>query len=207
MLIACSSRRKLIQYFQWYRTGCKFLSVIIAELRSAALLRCLQFPRHGRIHPHRETNPSEYRYKLTGRSLIVQNLLLMLLPIIMQLVKILSAKAESIEHKFFLNRFPTSVAWFSSYSITPLSFEFRPVELCISNRPFLARNGGGVLLSKSMCLNQKNNTHLIIEIGMQNAACLAHCCSNAPPVFSINGIIAIPAIIYALMNGCYYWDM
>ena len=57
--------------------------------------------------------------------------------------------------------------------------------------------GGGVLLSKSMRLNQKEQRTLIIEIGMQNAA-QAIAVASSPFVFN-NGIIAIPAIIYALM--------
>jgi BASS family bile acid:Na+ symporter len=70
------------------------------------------------------------------------------------------------------------------------------VGLCISVLILLAM-GGGVLLSKSMRLNQKEQRTLIIEIGMQNAA-QAIAVASSPFVFN-NGIIAIPAIIYALM--------
>lgn len=48
-----------------------------------------------------------------------------------------------------------------------------------------------------MRLNQKEQRTLIIEIGMQNAA-QAIAVASSPFVFN-NGIIAIPAIIYALM--------
>ena len=68
--------------------------------------------------------------------------------------------------------------------------------MCISVLILLAM-GGGVLLSKSMRLNQKEQRTLIIEIGMQNAA-QAIAVASSPFVFN-NGIIAIPAIIYALM--------
>ena len=68
--------------------------------------------------------------------------------------------------------------------------------MCISALILLAM-GGGVLLSKSMRLNQKEQRTLIIEIGMQNAA-QAIAVASSPFVFN-NGIIAIPAIIYALM--------
>ena len=57
--------------------------------------------------------------------------------------------------------------------------------------------GGGVVLSKSMRLNRKEQRTLIIEIGMQNAA-QAIAVASSPFVFN-NDIIAIPAIIYALM--------
>ena len=53
------------------------------------------------------------------------------------------------------------------------------------------------MLSKSMRLNRKEQRTLIIEIGMQNAA-QAIAVASSPFVFN-NGIIAIPAIIYALM--------
>ena len=58
--------------------------------------------------------------------------------------------------------------------------------------------GGGVVLSKSMRLNRKEQHTLIIEIGMQNAA-QAISVASSPFVFN-NDIIAIPAIIYA-RNG------
>ena len=57
--------------------------------------------------------------------------------------------------------------------------------------------GGGVVLSKSMHLNRKEQRTLIIEIGMQNAA-QAIAVASSPFVFN-NDIIAIPAIIYALV--------
>ena len=68
--------------------------------------------------------------------------------------------------------------------------------LCISILILLAM-GGGVVLSKSMRLNRKEQRTLIIEIGMQNAA-QAIAVASSPFVFN-NDIIAIPAIIYALM--------
>lgn len=74
--------------------------------------------------------------------------------------------------------------------------QFGKLGLCISILILLAM-GGGVVLSKSMRLNRKEQRTLIIEIGMQNAA-QAIAVASSPFVFN-NDIIAIPAIIYALM--------
>ena len=74
--------------------------------------------------------------------------------------------------------------------------QFGKLGLCISILILLAM-GGGVVLSKSMRLNRKEQRTLIIEIGMQNAA-QAIAVASSPFVFN-NDIIAIPAIIYALV--------
>lgn len=57
--------------------------------------------------------------------------------------------------------------------------------------------GGGMLISRIMRLNSKEQRTIVIEVGMQNAA-QSIAVASSPLVFN-NDVIAIPAIIYALL--------
>ena len=134
-------------------------------------------------------------------SLIIQNLLLMLLPIaIGVLTKHFCPKAAERIHKVLSKiAFPALILLATVFFIQhhkTIAAQIGRLGLCITLMILLAM-GGGYLISRSMKLNRKEQRTLIIEIGMQNAA-QSIAIASSPFIFN-NDIIAIPAIIYALM--------
>lgn len=134
-------------------------------------------------------------------SLIMQNLALMLLPIVagIFLKRHRLQIAEKIHKILSKVAFPALILLATFFFIqhhNTITVQFGKLGLCISVL-ILAAMGGGAMLSKSMRLNSKEQRTLIIEIGMQNAA-QAIAVASSPFVFN-NDIITIPAIIYALM--------
>ena len=134
-------------------------------------------------------------------SLIIQNLALMLLPIVPGILtkRYRPQMAERIHKTLSKIAFPALILLATIFFIqhhSTITDQFGKLGICISVLILLAI-GGGVLLSKSMYLNRKEQRTLIIEIGMQNAA-QAIAVASSPFVFN-NDIIAIPAIIYALV--------
>lgn len=134
-------------------------------------------------------------------NLLIQNIVLMLLPIsIGFVVNIYKEQAAAKIHNvlkciampalillvtvFFFQHKQTIVNEFASLGLT--------MTILI-----LATTGCGALLAWLLRLSTKERRTLVIEIGMQNAAqAITIACS--PLIFN-NEIIAIPAIIYALM--------
>jgi BASS family bile acid:Na+ symporter len=133
--------------------------------------------------------------------LIVQNILLMVVPIAIGFITNLfkPAAAEKIHAVLKRIAMPALVLlvtiFFLQHKQTIVS-EFGSLGLTMSVL-ILASTGCGALLSWLMRLTQKERRTLVIEIGMQNAAqAITIACS--PLIFN-NEVIAIPAIIYALM--------
>lgn len=134
-------------------------------------------------------------------SLIMQNLVLMLFPIVAGiLMKHYRPQTAEKFHKVLSKAaFPALILLASVFFIQhhdTITAQFGKLGLCISVLILLAM-AGGMLIAKLMRLNSKEVRTLIIEIGMQNAA-QAIAIASSPFVFN-NDIIAIPAIIYALM--------
>ena len=126
---------------------------------------------------------------------------LMLLPIVAGILtrRYRPQMAERLHKILSKTAFPALILLATIFFIqhhATITGQFGKLGLCISILILLAM-GGGVVLSKSMRLNRKEQRTLIIEIGMQNAA-QAIAVASSPFVFN-NDIIAIPAIIYALM--------
>ena len=133
--------------------------------------------------------------------LIMQTLVLMLLPIVAGILtrRYRPQMAERLHKILSKTAFPALILLATIFFIqhhATITGQFGKLGLCISILILLAM-GGGVVLSKSMRLNRKEQRTLIIEIGMQNAA-QAIAVASSPFVFN-NDIIAIPAIIYALV--------
>jgi len=134
-------------------------------------------------------------------SLIVQNIVLMFIPIIvgMFIKWKFSKTAEKIDKVLSKIAFPALILLAAIFFIqhrTTIAEQFGVLGACISALILLAM-GGGFIMAKMMKLNNKEIKTLIIEIGMQNAA-QSIAVASSPFVFN-NDIIAIPAIIYALM--------
>ena len=134
-------------------------------------------------------------------SLIVQNILLMLLPILAGVLikRHAPTAAQKIHAVLSKIAFPALIflaAVFFVQHHETIAAQFGKLGLCVTIL-ILSAMGGGALLAKAMRLNKQEVRTLVIEIGMQNAA-QAIAVASSPFIFN-NDIIAVPAIIYALM--------
>ena len=180
ILIACSPGGSSSNIFSMIAKGDVALSVSLTACSS--IITLFTIPVIMEFATHFVDSNLDIDIHLPVGSLIMQNLVLMLLPIVAGILtrRYRPQMAERL-HKI-LSKTATG--------------QFGKLGLCISILILLAM-GGGVVLSKSMRLNRKEQRTLIIEIGMQNAA-QAIAVASSPFVFN-NDIIAIPAIIYALV--------
>jgi len=133
--------------------------------------------------------------------LLVQNLLLMFLPIILGMLirwKWPSA-ALSMDRVLSKIAFPCLILLAGIFFIQHRAtiVEQFPVLGSAVTVLILLCMGGGWLLCKAFRLSAKEERTLIIEIGMQNAA-QSIAVASSPFIFN-NSQIAIPAILYALM--------
>lgn len=197
MLIACSPGGSSSNVFSMLAGGDVALSVSLTMLSSIITLF---------------TGPlvMSYATGLVGENqsitlpvgnLLVQNIVLMLVPIILGLLlalwrEELAKKLHGVLKKL---AFPGLVVLASTFFIQNREIivrEFPQLGLVVTVLILLAM-GGGVLLSWLMRLNGREQRTIIIEIGMQNAA-QAISIASSPFVFA-NDVMAIPAIVYALM--------
>lgn len=134
-------------------------------------------------------------------NLLMQNIVLMAVPIIIGLLLAQYRKKTAARIHGVLKRiaFPALIllatVFFLQHRETIVQ-EFPSLGLTMTVLILLAM-GSGMLLSRLMRLDGREQRTIVIEVGMQNAAqAITVACS--PLVFN-NEIIAIPAIVYALM--------
>lgn len=170
ILIACSPGGSSSNIFSMIAKGDVALSVSLTACSS--IITLFTIPVIMEFATHFVDSNLDIDIHLPVGSLIMQNLVLMLLPIVAGILtrRYRPQMAERLHKILSKTAFPALI---------------------------LLAMGGGVVLSKSMRLNRKEQRTLIIEIGMQNAA-QAIAVASSPFVFN-NDIIAIPAIIYALV--------
>lgn len=133
--------------------------------------------------------------------LVMQNLVLMFLPIIVGIiVRKRSYNVANKIHKVLSKiAFPALIFLASVFFIQnreAIIDKFGQLGLSITVLILLAM-ASGVAMAWLMRLNTRERRTIVIEIGMQNAA-QAIAIASSPLVFN-NDTIAIPAIIYALM--------
>ena len=197
MLIACSPGGSSSNVFSMLAGGDVALSVSLTMLSSIITLF---------------TGPlvMSYATGLVGENqmitlpvgnLLVQNIVLMLVPILLGLA--LALWREQLAHKLHgvLKKlaFPGLVVLATTFFIQnreTIVREFPQLGLVVTVLILLSM-AGGVLLSWQMRLSGREQRTIIIEIGMQNAA-QAISIASSPFVFA-NDVMAIPAIVYALM--------
>ena len=199
ILIACSPGGSSSNIFSMIAKGDVALSVSLTACSS--IITLFTIPVIMEFATRFIGNNLNVEIHLPVGSLIAQNLLLMLLPIVAGLlIKHFRPRiAEKIDKVLSKFAFPALVLLATVFFIqhhTTITAQFGKLGFCISVLILLAM-GGGVVLSKLMRLNRKEQRTLVIEIGMQNAA-QAIAVASSPFVFS-NDTIAVPAIIYALM--------
>ena len=206
MLVACSPGGSSSNVFSMLAKGDVALSVTLTACSSIITLFTLPLIMAWVMKSVQFSYPcgaiiSDVSIHLPIGKLLIQNLVLMLLPIAIGfVVNIFKEQAAAKIHNvlkriampalvvlvtiFFIQHKQTIVAEFASLGLTMTAL-------------ILATTGCGALLAWLLKLTTKERRTLVIEIGMQNAAqAITIACS--PLIFN-NEIIAIPAIIYALM--------
>ena len=144
---------------------------------------------------------SEINVHLPVGKLVMQNLVLMFLPIIIGIIvrKRSYWVANKIHKVLSKIAFPALIFLATVFFIQnrdAIIDKFGQLGLSITILILLAM-ASGVALSWAMRVNTRERRTIVIEIGMQNAA-QAIAIASSPLVFN-NDTIAIPAIIYALM--------
>ena len=199
MLIACSPGGSSSNVFSMLAGGNVVLSVVLTALSSIITLFTL--PIILSFVTNYLNQQAETTLVLPVGKLIVQNLVLVFIPIILGLLskKFLpnfSIRLDNILSKvafpallllatvFFIQHFDTIITEFGTLGLV--------IFALILSAMFL-----GYAISLIMKIKARERKTIIIEVGMQNAAqAIAIACS--PFIFN-NEVIAIPAIIYALM--------
>lgn len=199
VLIACSPGGSSSNIFSMIAKGDVALSVSLTAFSSIITLFTIPFIME--FATQMAGGDGGMTIHLPVGSLIIQNLLLMLLPIAAGvLTKHYCTKAAGRIHKVLSKiAFPALILLATIFFIQhheTIASQFGRLGFCISMMILLAM-GGGYLISRLTRLNKKEQRTLIIEIGMQNAA-QSIAVASSPFIFN-NDIIAIPAIIYALM--------
>ncbi|MBP5360373.1 MAG: bile acid:sodium symporter family protein [Bacteroidaceae bacterium] len=134
-------------------------------------------------------------------NLLVQNLLLMFLPILIGIgvKRWWPAVAGKIERVLSKLAFPLLILLATIYFIqhrSTIADNIALLGVCVTLL-LLCATGGAALLSRLFRLGYRQRRTVVIEVSMQNAA-QAIAIASSPFIFN-NNAIAIPAIIYALM--------
>lgn len=199
MLIACSPGGSSSNIFSMLAKGDVALSVSLTAFSS--ILTLFTIPIIMELCTSFITFGQQETIQLPISNLIIQNLVLMLLPILLGICirKRFSNVASHIHKVLGKIAFPALILLATVFFIQhkeTIYNKFEQLGTCITLLILLAM-GGGKALASIMHLNEKEKRTLVIEIGMQNAA-QAIAIATSPFIFN-NGTIAIPAIIYALM--------
>lgn len=199
VLIACSPGGSSSNIFSMLAKGDVALSVSLTAFSS--IITLFTIPAIMEVATQVAGENSGMAVHLPVGSLIVQNLLLMLVPIAAGvLTKRFRPEVAGRMHKVLSKiAFPALILLATVFFIQhheTIAAKFGQLGLCITMMILLAM-GGGYFISRISRLNRKEQRTLIIEIGMQNAA-QSIAVASSPFIFN-NDIIAIPAIIYALM--------
>lgn len=199
MLIACSPGGSSSNVFSMLAKGDVALSVSLTALSSLITLVTIPFILQWSISYAGANLNSQI--DLPMGKLLIQNLVLMLVPILAGVaVKRYFPKASLILHRILSKiAFPClmllATIFFIQHKDTILA-EFSRLGLCVSIL-ILAAIFAALALAKAFRLPRQARRTIIIEVGMQNAA-QSIAMASSPFIFNDN-TMAIPAIIYALM--------
>jgi len=198
MLVACSPGGSSSNVFSMLAKGDVALSVTLTACSSLITLFTLPLIM---AWVTRSIQFSDVSIQLPIGNLLIQNLVLMVVPIAIGFVLNIfreqaAAKIHNILKRIAMPALILLVTIFFYQHQQTIAAEFASLGLTMTIL-ILATTGCGALLSWLLRLTAKERRTLVIEIGMQNAAqAITIACS---PIIFNNEIIAIPAIIYALM--------
>ena len=207
MLVACSPGGSSSNVFSMLAKGDIALSVTLTACSSiitlftlplimAWVMKSVLSPEGARLFQF-----SDISIQLPIGNLLIQNLVLMVLPIAIGFVVNIykeqtAAKIHDVLKRIAMPALVLLVTVFFFQHKQTIVAEFASLGMTMTVL-ILATTGCGALLAWLLKLTAKERRTLVIEIGMQNAAqAITIACS--PLIFN-NEIIAIPAIIYALM--------
>lgn len=199
LLIACSPGGSSSNVFSLLAKGDIALSVSLTALSSVITLCTI--PIFLSLAIQLMGNSGGEAIQLPVGPLIIQNILLMLLPVTAGLIfKYYSpAKAEKTRKVLSKIAFPALIGLVSIFFAQHYHTIFDHIGklgLCLLLLIISALFGGWIL-SSIWKLYEKEKRTIVIEVGMQNAA-QAIAIATSPFIFS-NEVMAIPAIIYALL--------
>lgn len=198
VLIACCPGGSSSNIFSMLAKGDVPLSVSLTAISSIVTLVTIPFVLDFAVSFVGNTGTA---INLPIGNLLVQNILLMLVPIAlgMTVKKYASNAAQKIEKVLSKLAFPALVFLAGAYFVQhreTIANNFAMLGLSVTTL-LLASILGGWLLAKLTGLTGKEQKTIVIEVGMQNAA-QAIAIASSPFIFN-DSVYAIPAIIYALM--------
>ncbi len=197
MLIACSPGGSSSNVFSLLAKGDVALSVILTALSS--LLTLITIPIIMKFTTDYIGESTDVH--LPVGKLIIQNILLVLVPIILGMLTKKYAPNASIKMDKVLSKiaFPALMLLATVFFIQHKNTIIENFSLLglVTIVMMLSAIVIGALLARMARLETKQRRTIVIEVGMQNAA-QAIALATSPFVFN-NGEIAIPAIIYALV--------
>lgn len=198
MLIACCPGGSSSNIFSMLAKGDVPLSVSLTALSSVITLFTIPFILDFAISFVENQGTT---ITLPVGKLLVQNILLMLVPIAigMAVKKYANRAAQKIEKVLSKLAFPALIFLAGAYFVqhrTTIADNFALLGLSVTAL-LLVSIFGGWLLAKLTRLNGKEQKTIVIEVGMQNAA-QAIAIASSPFILN-DSVYAIPAIIYALM--------
>ncbi|MDH8701480.1 BASS family bile acid:Na+ symporter [Dysgonomonadaceae bacterium PH5-43] len=199
ILIACSPGGSSSNIFSLLAKGDIALSVTLTAFSSVLTLFTIPVIMSAVINLIDEY--SDQSINLPLGSLIAQNIIMMLVPILLGLLFKYKLPEKAEKTRKFISKiaFPALLVlitvFFIQHYATILQYIGRLgiVVLLLILSALL----GGYLLSLLTGLKEKEKRTIVIEVGMQNAA-QAIAIASSPFIFN-NDIIAIPAILYSLL--------
>ncbi len=198
ILIACSPGGSSSNIFSMLAKGDIALSVSLTAFSS--LLTLFTIPLIMSVTVHATEGFNVGTIQLPVGSLIIQNILFMLVPILLGVLfkHYFPAKAKKAKIGIGKIAFPALILLISVFFLQ----HYETILQYIGQLGFvillliLSAMFGGYLLAGLTKLHTKEKRTIVIEVGMQNAA-QAIAVASSPFIFN-NDLMAIPAIIYAL---------
>ena len=199
ILIACCPGGSSSNVFSMLAKGNVALSILLTALSSIITLFTIPFIMSTAVSWIGNTMDTEIR--LPMGNLLIQNILLMFLPILLgaYVRKKWNNTADRLDRILSKIAFPALLLLAGIFFVQHRQTIYENIQIlgaCITLLILLAISGAA-LLSRMFKFNTSTRRTIVIEVGMQNAA-QAIAIASSPFIFD-NGVIAIPAIIYALM--------
>lgn len=197
MLVACSPGGSSSNVFSMLAKGDVALSVILTACNSIITLFTLPLIMAWVTQKVGETAQID----LPVGNLLVQNILLMAVPIAIGLLISIykpqvAEKIHAVLRRLAMPALMLLVTVFFIQHRKTIVAEFGALGLAMTVLIVVAASGGALLARLTRLTTQERRT-LVIEVGMQNAAqAITIACS---PLIFDNEVIAIPAIVYALL--------
>lgn len=199
VLIACCPGGSSSNVFSYLAKGDVALSVSLTAISSVITLFTLPYVMM--LAMETMGGGQSLAVTLPVKNLLIQNLLLMFLPLVLGMVlrhvrPQLSGRIEKVLGKLAFPMLMFLAGLFFVQNRTVICDNFLLLGAAVTGLLLLAITCAW-LLSKVFALKRQQQRTIIIEVGMQNAA-QAIAVASSPFIFN-NDVIAIPAIIYALM--------